>query len=80
MLQVAQCALLFVKGIGIVAADADGRGLVKSRSVTPQVVTAASIAGTSNGGNLDKLEFKWVQTQVTRLVEKSPVQTEKLCD
>ena len=60
-----------MKGIGIVDADADGREFVKSRSVTPQVVTAASMIGTRNGGNRDKLEFKWVQTQVTRLVAKS---------
>ena len=58
MLQVAQCALLFVKGFGIVDADADGRELVKSRSVTPQVVTAASMTGASNRGNLDKIELK----------------------
>ena len=51
--------------------DADGRELVKSRSVTPPVVTAASMTGTRNGGNRDKLELKWVQTQVTRLVAKS---------
>lgn len=72
MLQVAQCTLLFVTGVGIEDADADGRELVKSRRVTPQVVTATSMIGTATlGGNRGKLELKWVQTRVTRLDENA---------
>ena len=80
MLQVAQSALLLATGFEIDDRDIGGRELVKSRSVTSQVVTAASMTGTHNGGKRGRRKLRCGSKHRSRGWIKISRQTEKRCD